>query len=128
MAHQKDLGSDELRITRVFPQWFKDMDSAKKPVISSLILLMVAAPVAAYTIISWGNAADLHTQITALLANGGSKSQLMALTNDFEAANASAQRGILLTAAIAWAGAMFIALSLTRLSTAWLRHMTVRVR
>ncbi|MBI2692195.1 MAG: hypothetical protein HYX29_09675 [Solirubrobacterales bacterium] len=128
MAHQKDLGSDELRITRVFPQWFKDMDSAKKPVISSLILLIVAAPFAIFTIISWGNAAEAHDQISALLASGGSKAELLVATNDFNSANASARTGILLTATIAWIGAIFIALTLTKLSTAWLRHMTVRVR
>lgn len=128
MAHGKDLGSDELRITRVFPQWFKDMDSAKKPVISSLILLVVAAPFSAFTIISWGDAAEAHDQITALLASGGSKAALLAATNEFDSANANAQMGILLTAAVAWFGAMFIALTLTKLSTAWLRHLTVRVR
>ena len=76
MAQHKDLGSDELRITRVFPQWFNDMDSDKKPVISSFILLLVAAPFAAFTVISWGNAAEYNDQITALLAKGGSSAQL----------------------------------------------------
>ncbi|MGK2878764.1 MAG: methyl-accepting chemotaxis protein [Solirubrobacterales bacterium] len=128
MTYSKDSGSsDELRMTRVFPQWFRDMDAGRKPLISSLLLLVVAAPFAAFTVISWNKAADLHAQINALLASGGSKAELVSLTNQFDAANSDARTGIMLTAMVAWFGAMFIALALTKLSTAWLRHMTVRV-
>jgi methyl-accepting chemotaxis protein len=129
MAHQKDFGSDdELRITRVFPQWFKDLDSALKPVVSSFILLLVAAPCVAFTIIQWNKAAAAHDSIVALMAHGGSKAQLIALTNQFETANHRAQIGIILSAGVAWFGAMFIAYGLTKLSTSWLRHMTIRVQ
>jgi methyl-accepting chemotaxis protein len=128
MAQTKDFGSDELRITRVFPQWFKDLDAAAKPVISSLILLTIAAPLAIFTVMEWGNAAELHAQIEAIIKNGGSKAELITLTDQFEAINRRAQLGIAMTAVVAWFGAVFIAVALTKLSTAWLRHMTVRVR
>lgn len=128
MAQNKDSGSDELRMTRVFPQWFKDLDAAKKPVISALILLTLAAPSAVFTMLRWGDAADAHDQIVALLASGGSKSQLIELSNQFSSANADAQLGILFTSGIAWFGAMFIAFAVPQLSSAWLRDMTARVR
>lgn len=128
MSAQKDLSSNELRITRLFPQWFKDLDSALKPVVSSLILLVVATPMVIWTIRSWHKAADLHDQLQLLLAKGGSTAELNRLTEQFESANSATQRGILLTAGVAWFGAMLIAYAIPQLSVGWLRDLTAKVR
>ncbi len=128
MADDKDFSSRELRMTRLFPQWFKDLDSAVKPVVSSGILLVVAAPLVAMTIRSWNHASSLQARLETLLAKGGSSEQVAELTRQFESANSSAQRGIILTAGIAWIGAMFIAYTTSKLAADWLSDLTTRVR
>jgi methyl-accepting chemotaxis protein len=128
MKKAKDPGTDGLRMARLLPQWFKDLDAAHKPVVSSVVLIVLAAPVGLLTILEWLRAGRIEQQINDLLAAGGSRADLVTLTEQFQSANDKAQLGIVLTAAIAWAGALFIAVSLTRLTVAWLRDATVRVR
>jgi len=128
MAHNRDTGSNELGIARIFPQWFKDLDSALKPVVSSLMLLTIVAPVVALTINQWSHASQLRHQINALLASGGSRAELASLTTQFQTANHRAELGIALTAGVAWFGALVIAYSISKLSSVWLKALSRDVR
>lgn len=112
----------------MFPQWFKDLDSQLKPVVASFILLVVVAPMVAYTIIHWNRAADIREQIAALLASGGSSAKLAELTTSYQSAVHSAEFGIFLTAAVAGLGALWIAYGVSKLAAVWLVSLSERVR
>lgn len=128
MAQDKDFGAGAPRITRIFPQWFKDLDSALKPVVSSVLLLLIAAPMVVLTIMQWNKAAAAKEKIDIIVAEGGSSVQLALLTDQFQTANHRAQIGILLSAGVAWFGAMLIAYSISKLSAVWLTSLSKKVK
>ena len=68
-----NASTDEPRITRIFPQWFKDLDAAHKPIVSSGILLAFAAPIVVLTMLEWNKATAAREQIESLLKVGRSR-------------------------------------------------------
>lgn len=128
MAGSTNQSSEEPGIARMFPQWFKDLDSQLKPVVSALLLLLLAAPLVAFTIIKWNKAADVRDQLEYLLEHGGSSAHLADLTHQYQSAVHAAEYGIFLTAAVAGVGALWIAYSLSKLAAVWLVSLSERVR
>lgn len=128
MADTGDRRATEPRIARIFPQWFKDLDAALKPVVSSAVLLVLAAPPVALTIIQWRKSIAVQEEIAAFLAKGGSRADLLALTQQLETANHRTQLLILLTAFLALIGALLIAYTVPKLSSVWLVQLSAKVR
>lgn len=120
--------SAEPRFARMFPQWFKDLNSEWKPTVASLALLLLAAPAAVYTILRWLKAHDIAAEIELMRTGGGSLEELTARVNDYQSALHDAQIGILLTAVVAGVGALFTAYTLSKLSVVWLTALAEKVR
>ena len=123
-----NASTDEPRITRIFPQWFKDLDAAHKPIVSSGILLAFAAPIVVLTMLEWNKATAAREQIESLLKVGGSRAELITLTEQLQTANERAQLGVLLTAGLAWIGAIIIAYGVSKLAAVWLTSLSKLVR
>lgn len=123
-----DFSSDQLRVERLFPQWFKDLDAKLKPIVSAFLLLALAAPVVVFTVVQWRRAAAIGDQIHALLLRGGSSAQLATLTHQFEHYNSRALLGIVVSGLIAAIGAMWIAYATSKLASVWLTSLSERVR
>lgn len=128
MTREADFSSDELRVARLFPQWFKDLDAKLKPVVSAIVLLACAAPVVVYSVIQWAEADRIAGAISQLLERGGSSAQLAALTEQFSYHNTRAILGILISGLIAAVGAMWIAYANSKLAAVWLTALSARVR
>lgn len=120
--------TEEPRIARLVPQWFKDLDSQLKPLVSSVVLLVVATPFAFFTIMKWGEASDARSDLAALLENGGSTAKAVELADQYKEALAAAQIGIVLAALVAGLGAMWIAYANSKLAAVWLQSISSRVR
>ncbi len=127
MSQSSGHSSEEPRVARLFPQWFKDLDSQLKPVVSSVVLLVLAAPLVAYTIVNWSRAARLHDQMATVVERGGSGARLVELTHDYQSAVHAVEFGIFLTAGVAGVGALWIAYATSKLAAVWLSTLSERV-
>jgi methyl-accepting chemotaxis protein len=127
MADMTQASSAEPRVARMFPQWYKDLDAQLKPLVASLILLTLAAPLVAFTILRWNDAVSIHGQLAAAVESGTTSARIAQLTNDYQSAVHSAELGIVLTTLIAGLGAMWIAYVTTKLSSVWLNSLSERV-
>ncbi len=128
MADETTALSQQPRLARLFPQWFKDLDSQLKPVVSAALLLVVAAPMAVFTVLKWNESSDIRDQLGSLLEHGGSGARVAELAAQYQDAIAMARLGIVLAALIAGIGAMWIAYALSKLAAVWLESLSVRVR
>jgi methyl-accepting chemotaxis protein len=116
-------------ITRIIPGWFKDLDSAHKPIVSSGVILLFTAPLFVFVVLQWRRAQSLETQINALIADGGAtKAQLSELTDKFDSAQGMVQLGIISVGVFAFSLALLSAYSITKLSVFWLRRMTAQIK
>jgi methyl-accepting chemotaxis protein len=118
----------EPRFARMFPQWFKDLDSEWKPTVSSIVLLALAAPAAVYAVLRWLKAQEISKEIDSLLTAGGSVQELSGRIHDYQSALHDAQIGIILTALVAGVGALFTAYTISKLSAVWLTALADKVR
>jgi methyl-accepting chemotaxis protein len=117
----------EPKVARLFPQWFKDLDSKLKPVMSSLVLLVLSAPVAIFTLLRWQEASRISHQIENRLAQGEGAASLSALVEDFHSKLQAAEVGIILTMVFASVLAVFFAYAVSKLSAVWLTDLADRV-
>ena len=51
MADQINQDLTYSGITRIIPGWFRDLDSAKKPIMSSLVIVAVCGPLMVWAVI-----------------------------------------------------------------------------
>ena len=116
-------------ITGIIPRWFKDLDAAHKPLITSALIMVSTAPFFAFVFLQWRRAESLEGQINSALANGGStKTELLALTEKFDSAQSMVQIGVVATSLVAFSLAMLSAYAITKLSVVWLRRLTSQVK
>jgi methyl-accepting chemotaxis protein len=128
MADNNAKSTTEPRLTRLIPQWFKDLDAQHKPLASSFILLLLVAPLGAYTFIKWNDAAQIRDQIAKLIESGTTGARLVELTHQYQSAIHAAELGIVLTGIVAGTGAMWIAYGSSKLAAVWLTSLAERVR
>lgn len=120
--------STEPRAARVFPQWFKDLDSKLKPIAASVVLLVIAAPFALYTVFRWKHAFDLNQEINARLHGGASADSVAGLIASYRSTLDEVEVGLIITTVIAATLAVFIAYAISKLSAVWLTSLADRVQ
>ena len=116
-------------ITRIIPGWFRDLDSAKKPVISSLVIVAVCGPLMVLAVIFGRRASNYEEQLNAMVKSGqSSKAELLHVTNQFASATTSMRVTILVTAIAAFLLAMTTSYVISKLSVIWLRRLTAQTK
>jgi methyl-accepting chemotaxis protein len=125
MADHRQADQGGTRIARVIPRWYKDLDSAHKPLATTAVIASITMPLLAWICLSARHANQYKGQLNALVASGhGTQAQLLALSDKLDAASHTTVIAVLITTLWSFGSAIVSTAVATQLSVEWLRRLT----
>lgn len=127
MADRHNNDQTRSGITRIVPDWFRNLDAKLKPIISSLVIIAITVPLMAWAVISGRKASEYERELDAMVkAGNSSKAELIQMADNLSGAITQMRVAILITAIAAFSAAMFTSYVISKLSVLWLRRLTAQ--